>query len=112
MDFKEYSELAARTECLNRLSMDRKLNAALGLAGEAGEVADLIKKWIFHDRYSNKEEVAKELGDVLWYINSMCLAVGVTLESVAVGNIEKLKRRYPNGFTSHDNTLASRKEDP
>jgi len=74
----------------------------LGLAGEAGEVADNIKKAIFHERKINKVQVKKELGDVLWYIAALCENLGFTMEDVASTNINKLKKRYPNGFTVKD----------
>jgi len=75
---------------------------ALGLAGEAGEVADLIKKAIFHRHDIDKAEVAKELGDVLWYVAALCTNLGLDLSDVMQANIEKLKLRYPNGYSSSD----------
>jgi NTP pyrophosphatase (non-canonical NTP hydrolase) len=71
---------------------------ALGLAGEAGEVADLIKKGIFHQKGLDKENLKKELGDVLWYLTALCSDLGLSLEEVMQHNIKKLKARYPEGY--------------
>lgn len=73
---------------------------ALGAAGEAGEMADLVKKAVFHRHGLDKERIKKEIGDCLWYLNAICRDIGTTLNEVAGGNIEKLKDRYPEGFTS------------
>ena len=71
---------------------------ALGLAGEAGEVADLIKKGVFHQRGLDKENLKKELGDVLWYLTALCSDLGLTLEEVMQHNIQKLQARFPEGY--------------
>jgi NTP pyrophosphatase (non-canonical NTP hydrolase) len=73
--------------------------AGLGLAGEAGEVADHIKKVIGHGHALDREYIKKELGDVLWYIQYEASLIGYTLEEVAQANIDKLKARYPEGFS-------------
>lgn len=79
----------------------------LGIAGEAGEVADIIKKVLFHDNLTigegfvnspRRDDMCKELGDVLWYVAAVASDWGFTLEEVAQGNIDKLAARYPNGF--------------
>lgn len=74
--------------------------SALGMAGEAGEFADLIKKHIYHDHPLDRDKAVKEIGDVLWYVARAAHAVGVPLADLARLNIEKLKARYPDGFTS------------
>lgn len=73
---------------------------ALGLAGEAGEVADLLKKHVHHHKPLDRSALVKELGDVLWYLAFLCEANGLTLEEVASANAEKLRARYPDGFTT------------
>ena len=73
-------------------------NWGLGLAGETGEVIELIKKSQFHGKGLDIDELAKELGDVLWYVSAICTQVGLSLEDVAERNIDKLMNRYPNGF--------------
>lgn len=76
------------------------LNGALGLTGEAGEVADIIKKYIFHGHKLDRDEIVKELGDVLWYVALLCETIGVSIDDVMVKNINKLEARYPDGFSS------------
>lgn len=75
----------------------------LGIAGEAGECADLVKKIVGHGvtEYKDKpvlDALVDELGDVLWYIAAMCNTIGVDMDTVAHRNIRKLRERYPNGF--------------
>lgn len=75
----------------------------MGLAGEAGEVADEIKKAIFHRHGLAPETVSKlkkELGDVLWYVAALCTNLGLSIEDVMEENITKLKQRYPDGYSS------------
>lgn len=74
----------------------------LGIAGEAGEVADYLKKVIHHEHPLDRAKVKKELGDVLWYIQGIAARCGWTLEEVAQDNIDKLNTRYPNGWTAAD----------
>lgn len=78
---------------------------ALGVSGEAGEVADEVKKVVYHGHELDHMKLAKELGDVLWYIAVMSEEIGFTLEEVATINLEKLKARYPNGFSSEKRIL-------
>ena len=73
---------------------------ALGLAGEAGEVADLVKKGVFHQHGLDLEKLKKELGDVLWYVAALCTTSGLSMSDVMQANIEKLKARYPDGYSS------------
>lgn len=75
-------------------------NFALGIAGEAGEVADYIKKVLYHGHPIDKDKLCKELGDVLWYVATLADTAGLTLEVVARANIDKLWARYPNGFST------------
>lgn len=74
------------------------LNGALGLNGEAGEVADLAKKHLFQGHPLNVEHMAKELGDVAWYVAVTAYAIGYDFETVLQMNVDKLRKRYPNGF--------------
>jgi len=75
---------------------------AIGLAGEAGEVADHIKKGVFHDHGIDNEKLVKELGDVLWYVAAIATKIGVPLALIMELNIAKLKQRYPDGFKTED----------
>lgn len=76
--------------------------SALGVAGEAGEVADLVKKQLGHGHPPDTEKLTKELGDVLWYVADLARLHGIKLSAVAEANIAKLKKRYPNGFSEAD----------
>lgn len=99
MNFNEYQKLAQRTS--NSKTPTEKLeNGCLGLAGESGECCDLLKKFFFQGHELDKAKMLDELGDVLWYIGETAAGIGVTLEEVAIHNIEKLKTRYPDGFSA------------
>ena len=106
--FDEYQAAAARTGGSDLLpgNRDKAMNcAALGLCGEAGEVADLVKK-IQHHRHpldgATLDKLRKELGDVLWYVAHMCSGMGWQLGDIAGENIGKLRARYPDGFSTAD----------
>ena len=101
MTFDEYAVEAFRTNNRDGDREKRMMVMALGLAGEAGEVADLIKKAVGHGHELDLEKLKKELGDCLWYIAALSEFAGVTLADVAEANIEKLRKRYPDGF-SHE----------
>ncbi|MBU6367755.1 MAG: nucleoside triphosphate pyrophosphohydrolase family protein [Gemmatimonadetes bacterium] len=98
MDFAEYQQLAARTLGGNRTHEQQLSNAALGLTGEAGEVAELIKKHLYHATPLDADALVKELGDCLWYIAAFATVQGLSLDDIAQRNIDKLRRRYPEGF--------------
>ena len=98
MDLNEYQTLAART--MGPRPPEQQLaNAALGLAGEAGEVADMMKKHLFHAHPLDREALVKELGDCLWYVAGLASALGIELDEIGRRNIEKLRKRYPEGFS-------------
>lgn len=101
MTLNEYQELSMRTKLNNDLK-ENLLCGGLGISGEAGEVSDTIKKIIFHGHEFNKNELIKELGDVLWYISFISNSIDCTLEDVAKQNIDKLNKRYPNGFSKEN----------
>lgn len=73
---------------------DLLLNGVLGLAGESGECADILKKVRFQGHTLDKDHLKEELGDVLWYIAETCDGLGISLEEVAQGNLDKLHKRY------------------
>ena len=98
MTLDDYQQLAARTIRPGRTAEQALANWALGLTGEAGEVAEHVKKHLFHGGPLDRAAVVKELGDILWYVAAMAGAVGVPLDEVGETNIEKLRRRYPEGF--------------
>ncbi len=92
MTGNEYQQLAMRT--CNKPILD---HAIFGLASEAGEVAGIMQK-TFQGHVFDKEHMAKELGDCLWMIAEACSALDLSFEDVMEQNIEKLRKRYPNGF--------------
>lgn len=77
-------------------------HAAMGLAGECGEVVDLIKKHQHHGVELNREKILQEAGDVFWYLQYLCLVLGVQLDDIAIQNVRKLRLRYQNGFNTKD----------
>lgn len=86
------------TASVNHIDYGGVISACLGLSGEVGEFNDLIKKFIFHEKEFDEEHLKKELGDICWYIALACDAFGWKLEDIMRMNIEKLSKRYPDGF--------------
>lgn len=89
MTFNEYQEFARSTSIYPQ--KNKVIYPTLGLCGEAGEVAEKVKKSIRDGK--SLEGVGLELGDVLWYISALADDLGVTLEEVAQANVDKLKSR-------------------
>ena len=77
---------------------DALINGVMGLCGESGEAIDIVKKWLMQGHELDKEHLIKELGDVAWYLAEAATALDVPLEAVFQGNLDKLRRRFPNGF--------------
>ena len=96
MTFNYYQIAAQRTA--NPADPIRLATAGLGVAGEAGELAGAIKKHLSHGHDLDLEKIKEEAGDVLWYLAEIAATCGFTLEDVALANIAKLRRRYPDGF--------------
>ena len=71
----------------------------MGLCGEAGEAIDLVKKHLAQGHVLDKERLAKELGDIAWYLAETAHVLGYSLEEILQMNIDKLQKRYPNGFS-------------
>jgi len=95
----EYQNLSKRTMNSDQTYKEELSNYGLGLAGECGEVCDLLKKSLYHGHKLDIEHLKKELGDVLFYLTAIATKEGLTLEEVANVNVEKLMKRYPNGFS-------------
>ena len=96
----EYQEACLRTEPTDaKVSKTCRLeNGLMGLCGEAGEAMDILKKFLFQGHSLDKKHLAKELGDVAWYLAVSADALGFYLEDIFQMNIDKLKARYPDGF--------------
>lgn len=97
MTLNEYQAAAQRTSTYQE-SLDKLVNGMLGLFGEGGECADVLKKALYQGHIFDKEHMAIELGDVMWYVAETAAGLGMTLEEIAQRNIDKLKARYPDGF--------------
>lgn len=94
----DYQRQAMRTAGKYKSQYDCLRNAAYGLNGEAGEVIDLLKKHEFQGHELDRDKIIDELGDVQWYIALAATACDITLEEIQQRNIDKLKKRYPDGF--------------
>ena len=90
---------------------DHVLNGALGLFGEGGEVADLVKKAYMQGHPLDKAHIAEELGDVCWYVAELATALGYSMEELMRENIDKLRRRYPEGFEAGRSINRDERED-
>ena len=98
MTVNEYQKLAMTT--LNP-ALDKKdvlINGVMGLCGESGEAIDIVKKHLAQGHDLDREALIKELGDIAWYLAETATALDVSLEEVFSRNINKLKKRYPEGF--------------
>ena len=101
MTLNGYMKMAERTD---RPTSDQEglLNAAMGMVGESAETLEHMKKVIFQGHGLDRDKLIEESGDTLWYIAKMARYCGITLEELAQRNIDKLKKRYPDGFKEYD----------
>ena len=100
MTINEYQKLAMTTLNPALSQKDVLINGVMGLCGESGEAIDIVKKWLAQGHNLDREKLAKELGDICWYLAETATALDLSLEDIMAANIEKLKRRYPEGFDS------------
>ena len=98
MDINEYQKLAMTTLNPKLSEKDILINGVMGLCGESGEAIDIVKKHLAQGHELDKEHLAKELGDIAWYLAEAATALDMDLEDILKANIEKLKLRYPDGF--------------
>lgn len=108
MEGKEYQKLAMKTLNPSLTKKDMLVNGVMGLNGESGEVIDIVKKHMFQGHELDKDKIKKELGDVMWYVAEVCEALDLSLDEVMEGNIEKLAKRFKDGFTANES--INRKE--
>ena len=100
MTIIEYQKLAMTTQNPALSERDVLLNGVMGLCGESGEAIDIVKKWLAQGHELDKAHLAKELGDIAWYLAETATALGLTLEEILQANIDKLRARYPEGFST------------
>ena len=98
MTINEYQKLAMTTLNPALSKKDVLINGVMGLCGESGEAIDIVKKWLAQGHELDKEKLAKELGDIAWYLAEAATALDLQLDDILQANIEKLKKRYPQGF--------------
>ena len=99
MTINEYQKLALTTLNPELSKKDVLINGVMGLCGESGEAIDIVKKHLHQGHELDREKLIKELGDIAWYLAETAAALDVPLEEVLERNIEKLRSRYPEGFS-------------
>ena len=100
MTINEYQQRAMASLNPELKGRDVLINSVMGLCGESGEAIDIVKKWLAQGHPLDREHLAKELGDVAWYLAETATALGIDLDEVLERNIDKLKKRYPEGFSA------------
>lgn len=99
MNINEYQKLAMITLNKKLSKQDMLINGVMGLCGESGEAIDLVKKHLHQGHELDKNALIKEMGDIAWYLAELATVLDINLEEVLIANIEKLKKRYPEGFS-------------
>ena len=113
---KDFVSLADRLGDLDRqgANIERLTTAAIGIAAEGGEFAEIVKKMVFQGKpwnNDNREHLIIELGDVMWYVAQACMALDVSFDDVVRGNVKKLEKRYPGGKFSVEKSEVRAKGD-
>ena len=107
MTINEYQTLAMTTLNPELSKKDVLINGVMGLCGESGEAIDIVKKHLHQGHELDKEKLAKELGDIAWYLAETAWALDIPLEQILQGNIDKLKRRFPEGFSTERSVMRT-----
>lgn len=97
MNFNEYQELARRTQNPALTIAQKEAHALHGMASEVGEIHAIYQK-VFQGHDMNYQKVIDEMSDLMWFIAELADTIGVDLDSVAQFNVDKLRKRYPEGF--------------
>lgn len=105
MKVNEYQRLAMTTLNPELNKKDVLINSVMGLCGESGEAIDIVKKWMAQGHELDKERLAKELGDIAWYLAEAATALDMSLEDIFEANLAKLKKRYPDGFETQKSKI-------
>ena len=98
MDANEYQKRAMTTLNPALGKKDVLINSVMGFCGESGEAIDIVKKWLAQGHALDKEHLAKELGDIAWYLAEAATALDLSLGDILQANLDKLEKRYPDGF--------------
>jgi NTP pyrophosphatase (non-canonical NTP hydrolase) len=96
----DYSPVSKRLSENN--SLMRLLHASIGMSGETGEVLDNLKKSVMYGKELDRGNLLEECGDILYYMAVMLHELNSDFEQVMQMNCEKLRKRYPNGFSEKD----------
>lgn len=107
---EKYQELAIRTAKFMATTEFDLIHVALGLGGEAGEFVDAIKKHVIYGKELDEQNLIEEAGDMCWYIALLCHILGIEFEQVLQQNIQKLAKRYPQGYTDFNAVLRLDKQ--
>ncbi|MBR3264345.1 MAG: nucleoside triphosphate pyrophosphohydrolase family protein [Erysipelotrichaceae bacterium] len=107
MEINEYQKEAMKSLNPSLNNDEVLLNGVMGLCGESGEVIDILKKHLSQGHELNRDKMIEELGDVAWYLAETAYALGVDLDTVLRKNLDKLKKRYPEGFSVTDSINRS-----
>jgi NTP pyrophosphatase (non-canonical NTP hydrolase) len=105
MDIKEFQKLSKRTMGVPVTGTIEEFqlmlcNYAMGLGGESGEVQDVLKKWIHHKHPYDEMKLIKEMGDLMHYWCGICTMLHLDIDEIFAVNLQKLKERYPDGFSA------------
>ena len=110
MKINEYQKLAMTTLNPALSKKDVLINSVMGLCGESGEAIDIVKKWLAQGHELDREHLAKELGDIAWYLAEAATALDLDLEDILQANIDKLKKRYQDGFETERSVIRNNED--
>ena len=110
MNLHEYQEAVKRTCATSDPHETIKL-ALIGLQDELGELAGPLKKYLWHGHDLDTAHLQDEVGDVLWYLATLCTALDISLAAALEDNIQKLHKRYPDGFSCESSLHRSEEQE-
>ncbi len=110
MNVNDYQKEAMKTLNPELNKKDILINSVMGLCGESGEATDIVKKWLMQGHDLDKDHLIKELGDIAWYLAEAATALDIPLDVILQGNLDKLHKRYPDGFNINA-SINRQKED-
>ena len=108
MNIGEFQKVSLRTMKIDENTIS---HCSMGLAGETGEVIDIIKKHLYYEKELDKNHITEELGDIMFYLVNLASALDISMVNVLEQNIEKLNKRYPEGFNKEDAILRRDKSE-